>query len=486
MIDAKTGEEDWAFVPNALIDLTKTGDHTYGMDSTPIFWIKDKDTDGISGSSDFVKMFIGMRRGGKNLYGFNVTNITTPAPERMWLIKGGEGDFTKLAQTWSAPKPVLVNPDYCSDTATECVVLIFGGGYDTNQDNGFGTSTIGNAIFMVKADTGELLWSASNDGATLNLTEMEYPIPSDLNLLDSTGDGLIDRIYVGDLGSQVWRIDIDLRKIDEDGNKTNELDQDGSVLAKFSDDDQDTTGDNRRFFSAPAHYYSSDVGDVVTIVSGRRTHPMSDNKVNDRFYTFIDNGWEWDDIENKTRRVYNNDVVLNDIDDLKDMTTAWKTDDSTDSDYYNLKDDNDHSGWYIDLSGTGEKGTSEPTLAYANTHPVVFFTTFLPPGQQTNNACEFQEGSSRLYALRLLTSGPGYDKKQDDDGNDIEEFAGLGAGSGDSTDDRSIILDTPGMTSLVQIVNTKNDGAFAITGFKTIDVDDPGKMEQTYWRQVDE
>lgn len=493
MIDAKTGKENWAFVPNALINLPKTSKHTYGMDSTPIFWIKDQANDGINGS-DFVRMFMGMRRGGRNLYALNVTDLEKP--EQMWVIEGGTTvGFEKLAQTWSAPKPVLVNPKYCYDQAnppdpipTECVVLIFGGGYDSNQDNAFGTSTIGNAIFMVKADTGDLLWSASNDGTTLggsylNLPDMNYPIPSDLKLVDTTGNGLIDRIYVGDLGSQVWRIDIDLRKIDEDSGKE-VLDEDGSVIANFSDNDPNTVEDNRRFFYAPEHYYSSDVGDVLTIVSGRRTHPMSDNTVNDRFYTFIDKGWEWEDPE-KTRRVYNNDVVLNET-YLKDMTTAWITDDSNSSDYYNLKDDNNHNGWYINLSGYGEKGTSEPTFAYVNEQPVVFFTTFLPPGQQTNNVCEFQEGSSRLYALKLLTSGPGYDKKQDDNGNDIEEFASLSAGGGNHINDRSIILDTPGMASSVQIMNTEKDGAFAITGYHTVDVDDPGGIEQTYWRQVDE
>jgi len=35
---------------------------------------------------------------------------------------------------------------------------------------------------------------------------MKYAIPSDLAVIDSNGDGLADRIYVGDLDSQIFRI----------------------------------------------------------------------------------------------------------------------------------------------------------------------------------------------------------------------------------------------------------------------------------------
>ncbi len=477
-IDADTGKEDWAFVPNALIHLTKTSKHIYGLDSTPIFWIKDQGNNGIDGS-DFVRMFMGMRRGGKNIYALDVTGT---APQQMWVIEGGKvntgkGDFTKLAQTWSTPKPVLVNPKYCDNTnpPAQCAVLMFGGGYDeTTQEsltNGFNTSTTGNAIFMVNAETGKLLWWASDDGNTiggsyLNLPNMNYPIPSDLKLLDTTGNGWIDRIYVGDLGGQVWRIDIDQR--DDQGN----LKEMGGRVANLSD--SSNAADKRRFFFAPERYYLLNVGDVLTIVSGRRTHPMSDNTVDDRFYTILDKGWQLIDPNNPDAGTEIQTVTESDLEDM----SQWNTSSSFDLTNTPKK------GWYMDLPKNGEKGTAEPVIAYKDGHPMVLFTTFVPPGQQGSNVCEFQEGSSYLYALNLITSGPAFDKKKDDQGNDKEEF-NYGAGGGDASTDRSIKLNTPGLTSSAQLINTQ-DGTFALVGFQTVDVDDQEPPTMTFWRQVDE
>src|SRR5207302_4300883 len=90
-------------------------------------------------------------------------------------------------------------------------VLLFAGGYDTNQDNAIpaGTDSTGNAIYMVDPLTGSRIWWAGSDShADLVLAQMKYSIPSDLMIEDTNGDGLIDRIYVGDMGGQLWRIDL--------------------------------------------------------------------------------------------------------------------------------------------------------------------------------------------------------------------------------------------------------------------------------------
>ncbi len=67
------------------------------------------------------------------------------------------------------------------------MVLIFGGGYDTNQDSGIptGPDAMGNAIYIVDPFTGQRIWWASNDaGSSLLLTKMNYSIPSEV-----TADG---------------------------------------------------------------------------------------------------------------------------------------------------------------------------------------------------------------------------------------------------------------------------------------------------------
>jgi len=38
---------------------------------------------------------------------------------------------------------------------------------------------------------------------------MCYAIPSNLRILETNGDGNADRLYFGDLGGQLWRVDFD-------------------------------------------------------------------------------------------------------------------------------------------------------------------------------------------------------------------------------------------------------------------------------------
>ena len=37
---------------------------------------------------------------------------------------------------------------------------------------------------------------------------MKYSIPSDVAALDRDRDGYVDRIYVGDTGGNIWRVDV--------------------------------------------------------------------------------------------------------------------------------------------------------------------------------------------------------------------------------------------------------------------------------------
>ena len=73
------------------------------------------------------------------------------------------------SQTWSNPVATRVKVADATQNADQ-LVLLFGGGYDTSQDN-YGTSTdaTGNAIYMVDSISGQLLWHASHADADRNL-----------------------------------------------------------------------------------------------------------------------------------------------------------------------------------------------------------------------------------------------------------------------------------------------------------------------------
>ena len=67
----------------------------------------------------------------------------------------------------------------------------------------------GNAIYVVDATTGTLIFSISSDlSANIVVPEMKYAIPSNVTVIDSDGDGSEDRLYVGDTVGQVFRVDL--------------------------------------------------------------------------------------------------------------------------------------------------------------------------------------------------------------------------------------------------------------------------------------
>jgi|GEM_PF-1251908 len=409
MIDATTGEEDWAFLPKELLPKQKDlmenqpGERIYGVDSTPTFWMKD--TGGNvqiePENGDFVKLYVGMRRGGSNLYALDVTgeaDAPGASPKLMWVIKGGVSPFEKLGQTWSRALPVHV-----SLNGEDKVVLLFGGGYHTSQDEGFGpTDSLpaggGNAIFMVDAETGQRLWWASSSGADLNLQEMRYPIPADLLLKDTNTDKMIDRIYVGDIGGQVWRIDINGLASGQSAM--------GMLFATVSDT---TNTERRRFFYAPElirisdSKYSSVVDyDLLAIVSGTRTEPL-DRLVRNQFYAFRD-----EQQGPLTNTLDLTPITTKQMVDLTDNVIQEGDENARVQVVVELKG---KKGWYVNLqeepgddkSWIGEKGTSEPLIK----DDKVYFTTYVPPAQSTS-VCEFSEGFSRFYALDILTAGAVY------------------------------------------------------------------------------
>lgn len=415
MIDTTTGVEEWAFMPQEMLSLQSkmmtniNGKRIYGVDGTPTFWMHDVNKDGVinTAQGDFVRMYIGMRAGGKNIYAFDISAPTTP--KLMWVINGGVAPFTGLAQTWSSPKPTNVTWGGALKT-----VLMFGGGFP-GEDETLGTSVSGNSIFMVDATTGSLLWSAGSASATatLRLTGMDYPIPSDLTLVDRSGDGTTDRIYVGDIGGQVWRIDLDA------GTAGVGV---GGRLAALADSTIPESA--RQFFYPPevvnvkdSLYSSVDNYDLVTIVSGKRTNPLN-TTIHDQFYVLRDraitglkdSGNGNAKLDDPAKSPVTNFYTLG-LSDLYNATSNVIQQGSGTAKVQAMQELKDKKGLYIDLAETtgafiGEKGLASPVIIGGK----VFFTTFAPPQDVGNvSGCTVSgDGTSKLYALDMLTGGAAY------------------------------------------------------------------------------
>lgn len=464
---ANAGVEEWAFLPAELLSIQPalianqvSGSRIYGVDGTPSIWFDvDKNKNSVVDEDDTVHAYIGMRRGGSNIYALDISNADSP--ELIWTIKGAtEGNgasfktqtpspgFEKLAQSWSQPKPtkVIWNGKLRK-------VLLFGGGFDPRLEGeggelGFKESKVGNAIFMVdleKDSTGNLLWWASNEreaaGGTaqfLALPEMKYAIPSALELVDSDSDLNTDRLYVGDLGGQVWRIDlVSLGS----GNKATGF---GGRLANIS---QDGVSENRRFFYPPSVYIDGNKeNDWVTITTGSRPIPL-DSQIHDQFFAFKDravNGLKKLAAADGTLTVEdcNPDKGMSNLpfctirqESLYDSTPNLKAGlansqeagaETQDSEstvqmeeeklakslgwFLNLQADYDYAtGDLVRANGAwkGEKGLASPIILETDDGLKVFFSTYTPWSK--GMPLEKCEGLSRLYGLDL-TSGTGKSK----------------------------------------------------------------------------
>jgi type IV pilus assembly protein PilY1 len=391
MFNTSTGAEQFAFMPEVLLPNTKrlkanaastqhsSKSHPYGMDNTVTVWANDVNNDGAILSADntaqsgeFVYAYATMGRGGRDIYALDITNRSSPS--LLWKIQGGSGSFTRLGQTWSAPVKTKIKIG-----TTDTDVLVFGGGYDADQDNANVRTADdqGNDLYIVNARTGTLIWSASAAG----VTGMNYSIPSGVTVIglqtDANGrayvdsNGLAGQIFVGDMGGQVWRFLVN------NGSSGTGL-VTGGIFASVAGSDE---GSARRFYHEPEialAYVNNRLSLTVNIGSGYRGHPL--NKViEDRFYSF------------RTENLNSIGGVLNESQmyDATSLTTA------TNEQEQSLLT---RSGWYIRLSRAGEKVLSRPLVADGK----LFFNTYEPRVAQ--NACKAAAGTTRAYSVNLLNS----------------------------------------------------------------------------------
>ncbi len=269
------GDEIFAYMPRDLLinlDPLRRNSGTqkiYGLDG-PLSLFQP---DGVLDTAGNKYLYFGMRRGGKNYYSLDVSDSSSPSLE--WIIKGGvAGDFAELAQTWSKPTPAKV---YINSTTTKDVV-VFGGGYDVDQDNNLqrADDDEGRAVFIVDASDGSLIWSAGPDSShDLELVDMKNSVPGGIAVIDLDSDGIHDRLYFGDTGGRLWRMDLDQTL----SNST------GYMLADLASDGFDAH--NRRFYTKPSVTRLSNGKLGITIGSGYRAHPLNSD-ILERTYMIYD------------------------------------------------------------------------------------------------------------------------------------------------------------------------------------------------------
>ncbi|HUP92030.1 MAG TPA: PilC/PilY family type IV pilus protein [Solimonas sp.] len=169
----------------------------YGMDGPVIGY--------DAGASRFI--YATMRRGGRAMYAFGVDSANPATVSLKW--KRGcpnQGDdtgctagLTGFGQTWASPTVTKI-PGYGSPSP----VLIFGGGYDTCEDDDTNPTSAcatppkpkGNHVYVLDADTGVIV----------KTFDTARSVVADVLIVPDSVTGLAKYGYTADLGGNIYRI----------------------------------------------------------------------------------------------------------------------------------------------------------------------------------------------------------------------------------------------------------------------------------------
>ena len=455
-IDAETGLEKFAFIPKELLknsyDIYQggSGKHIYGLDSSWVAWRFDKNKDGEINKSDgdFIYLYSGMRRGGDQFYALDVTDINNPI---LKFIKSPKTDkkYINAGQSWSEPVlgKVLIN-------GVEKVVIIISGGYDQAYDNKNYMElkdSSGNQLYMLDAITGDIIWWASDttSSATTKIKGMQYSIVSKPTMVDLTGNGYIDNIYITDLASQIIKFNVN--------NNAKEMKDfvSGKIIAKFGKTDGAIhLKDTRMMFDNIAIAPVKD-GDekymAIVAGTGYRAHPLNADK-SDIIVMIKDK-----EFFSNNNNLIETPIILNDLVDI-----------TTDLDPTSIKNKlKEKDGYYIklkeDYGYIGEKATGEP-LIYDNQ---IILNTYIPNSKQ--GECSPVIGYARSYRINVFNGTP-INPNPDS--------------SISKPTDRYIDNITTGIANGSKLIYT-SDGVFLLTNTKIEKIGEGGKLgvNKKSWRK---
>lgn len=372
-----------------------------------------------------VYIYLTPRRGGKFIYALDVTDPTNP--EFLW--KRAKADFPEFGQLWSTPQVATI-------ASYNRPVLIFGAGYDADVEDldpaGVGsggtavTTDEGRGVVVLDTRDGSLVWAVLKDCSVLASSDqskcssnaaMTKSFAADIKLFDNDFDGNVDRLYAGDMGGNLWRIDIPT---------TYSVPGDWGV-SKFAA--LGGTGENARKFLFPPDVIPSNAYDLVVGVTGDREKPLYDTRseadapaaayhVDNRFYLLVDSN-SGGTVAAGTATIGESDLVDRTGYKCYDPSATSIVDCSYDETDKRYEDSSGNAlelvtltqiralkkGFYITLEGhiaangdsEGEKGVNAPTVVAGK----VYFATNQP--QTSEEACGPNLGVARGYEVDFFT-----------------------------------------------------------------------------------
>ena len=320
VVDATTGKEIFAFVPNEMmqnqpkaflsessssggssnlyygIDAPWTAHTQYVAKADGTLTVNDSGrtvTDSTSGDEIALKglqwVYGGLRMGGRSYYALDLSDLTNPKLKFHINPDGAinadktpntDNALSYMGQSWSKPTIAYVNFG-----GKKKLVMFVGGGYDAGYENPAydQTNNKGAGVYMFDANNGDLLWwssaNASADKGAQAHTEdsdLKYSVVSQINAVDRDSDGLVDHLYFGDLGGQAFRIDLNNNATGDNAaaKKGNFVTHVVRLLNQHVNND----GTSPRFYEMPSfsvHHADSGLLGGVALSSGNRSSPLS-------------------------------------------------------------------------------------------------------------------------------------------------------------------------------------------------------------------
>ncbi|MDF1762264.1 MAG: PilC/PilY family type IV pilus protein [Oleibacter sp.] len=372
----------------------------YGVDGPLTSFHKDTNRDGFINNGEKAYIYMTLRRGGQSIYALDVSDINQPklawqihgdysqlnwndnqvtTPKDIVNIPAKSTGFDLLGQSWSAMEPSEIRWK-----GERKFVLFMGGGYDTAYDTDQNaTAKVGNTVYMIDAETGDMLWDANEHAILTNSQDqnMDASFAAPVVPIDRDGNSLTDMLYAVDVTGRVWRFDLAEQSSDSD---TVASFAQGGVVADINSD-----GGKRMVYNKPDITLLSRNGQqtiAIGIGSGWRANPKFDNSATaDKDYYFL--------VKDKNGKGVptfgvNGTYQLTSFADLAE----WGTPDASDA-------TKNASGWKIPLE-PNERILS-PSVTYQGN---VFFTTYTSPNQLVN--CTQRLGIGQLYEINLYDTDP--------------------------------------------------------------------------------
>ena len=402
--DASDGDEVWAFAakehfgtykeffngvsPNASYEdyanlafpgtVTNLDDKPYFFDGTIGSYVVYSTNSKGEAVVDTAWLFVTPRRGGRFMYAFDVTD--PEKPELLWHRDNSSTGWGELGQAWSRPTITKMKlfAKKGDTTASEIPVLLMGWGYDPEVDDPLTQLPLlaneGRGVAVINAETGDVIWQAgaSVSGGEFRKTvsDMTYPIPAGLAVVDRNSDGFADRIYVGDTGAQLWRADI---KDEDPSNWT---------VNKLLEARAIPLTDKQKFLHTPEVAISDDgTYDAIMLGTGDRESPLRTD-VQDYFVFFRD--YEQSGPSTKATK------SISDLEKIDEQTDV--TDTAAIPNFVN--------GWYYEYPNTGEKTVGRALII----NQIAIFSTNEPGVGSKTGSCS-QLGTARRYQINPFTLG---------------------------------------------------------------------------------